>query len=121
MSANQTSWKNINLFHVLVSGPLLIYIGLSKNIPSILYNLLIAISIFLWMYVLYLINQNDKRTWLIIHLLIFLPLLFWIGVEKEKAPYMVKAILLAIGCGAFGYHLIYIIQRILEKNDKTIS
>jgi len=115
MNLKQTSWKNINLFHVLVSGPLLIYIGISENIPSILYDILIAISVLLWIYLLYLINQNDKRTWLIIHLLIFLPLLFWFGVEKEKAPYMIKAILLAIGCGAFGFHSIYIIKHILEK------
>ncbi len=109
-----TSWKTINLFHVLVTGPLLIYIGLSKNISSLFYNLLLLASILLFLYLLSLILQNNKRTWLIIHLLVFLPLLLWCGIAKEKTPYMIKSALLAIGCGAFGYHLIYIIKRLIS-------
>ena len=110
-----TSWKTINLFHVLVTGPLLIYIGLSKNISPVFYNLLVVASILLALYLLSLLLKNSKRTWLIIHLLVFLPLLLWCGIAKEKTPYMVKSGLLAIGCAAFGYHLIYIIQRFLTK------
>jgi hypothetical protein len=110
-----TTWKTINLFHALVTGPLLIYIGLSKNISPLFYKLLILFSIVVALYLLYLLLQNNKRTWLIIHLLVFLPLLLWCGIAKEKTPYMVKSILLAIGCAAFGYHLIYIIQRFLTK------
>ncbi len=109
-----TSWKTINLFHVLVTGPLLIYIGLSKNISPLFYNLLLLASILLFLYLLSLILQNNKRTWLIIHLLVFLPLLLWCGIAKEKTPYMIKSALLAIGCGAFGYHLIYIIKRLIS-------
>ncbi len=109
-----TDFKTINIFHVLVTGPLLIYIGLTKNIPSILYNILIILSILLFIYILSLILENKKRTWLIIHLLVFLPLLLWCGLEKETTPYMVKSILLAIGCAAFGYHFIYIIKRFLQ-------
>jgi hypothetical protein len=110
------SWNTINLVHVLATGPLLIYIGLSKNISPFFYNLLIAISILIVLYLVYLLLQINerKRTWLIIHLLVFLPLLLWCGIAKEKTPYMIKSALLAIGCGAFGYHLIYIIKRLIS-------
>ena len=107
-----------NLWHILFTGPLLIYIGLTKPQNPQIYNFLFILGIILSIYFLYLISTlkySPYHTWLLIHYLIFIPLLIYTGLKKTKTPNIIYSLLLAIGIAAFGYHSIRLFQEI-KKN-----
>lgn len=109
--------KLINLAHVLFTGPLLIYVGLAKQKPVWVYYLLLALGIFLALYFIYVIftkTLSPYHVWLLIHLLIFIPLLIWCGIAKDKTPHIILSIILAIGTASVGFHLIRIVQSVIK-------
>jgi len=96
----------INLAHILVTGPFLIYLGLAKNKPIFVYYILIALALFLASYLLYKIFVLKYISpWLVIHVLVFVPLLLYSGIAKQNTHRFVNSLFLAIGCAAVGYHL----------------
>lgn len=108
--------KSINLVHVLFTGPLLIYVGLAKTKPNWVYYLLLLMGIFLTLYFMFVIftkSLSPYHVWLLIHLLIFIPLLLWCGIAKDKTPHIILSLLLAIGTASVGFHLIRIIQSLM--------
>ena len=108
--------KLINLAHVLFTGPLLIYVGIAKTKPTWIYHVLLSLGILLFLYFLFIIftkTLSPYHVWLLIHLLIFMPLLIWCGIARDKTPHIVLSILLAIGAASVGFHLIRIIQSLM--------
>jgi hypothetical protein len=105
----------INIVHIILIGPILLYLALEKNIHKYVYDLLLALGIilaFYFMYMIYSHKLSSYHVWLIIHLLIFAPLLMWIGFAKEQTPRIILSLLLAVGCAAIGYHFIRLIQKL---------
>lgn len=108
--------KLINLAHVLFTGPFLIYIGLAKTKPTWVYHLILLLGLFLFFYLFYVIftkTFSPYHVWLLIHLVIFVPLLIWCGLAGDKTPHIVLSVILAIGTASVGFHLIRIIQSLI--------
>jgi hypothetical protein len=94
--------------HIFLSGPLLIYLGIAKDIPDSVYISLFFVSIMLILLSIVNLFENPKAYWFYIHLIIFSPLLLWVSVKRNNVHPFIKSLLLAIGVSAFGYHLIRI-------------
>lgn len=104
-----------NLAHILFTGPLLIYVGLKQPEWVWIYRLLFAMGVLLAVYFVYLIvtlNKSPYHVWLAIHLVLFFPLLIWVGWKGPEAPKIAFSLLLAVGIAAFGYHLVRLFQAI---------
>ena len=111
----------VNIIHILFSGPLLIYVGYVKPEYNFVYYILIALGVILLLHLGYHIFEHiSKKTfsnstiWYMIHVLLFAPLLLWCGIMKTKTPHMIFAILMAIGCAAFGYHILRLISKVMK-------
>ena len=102
----------ISLIHILINGPLMIYIGYFKPRDIIFYWLLLLIGIGLILDILYKYYKNQVHAWLVIHLLLFAPLFIYtgyLGIKRDKIPYYLHSFILAIGIAAFGYHILKLI------------
>lgn len=100
----------VSIFHVLFTGPMLLYLGKAKPQNPIIYHIVLAFGIALGLYFSYMIFvENNKSPWIILHLLLFVPLLVWIGLLKTAAPLFLFSICVALGCAAIGYHSIKLI------------
>ena len=102
----------ISLIHILINGPLMIYIGYFKPKDIIFYWLLLLIGIGLIFDILYKYYKNQVHAWLVIHLLLFAPLFIYtgyLGIKRDKIPYYLHSFILAIGIAAFGYHILKLI------------
>jgi hypothetical protein len=106
-------WKN--LLHILLTGPLLIYIGLKKPKQDWIYNLILILGIILSIYFLILIIKipySPYHSWLFIHFIVFIPLLLFVGIRKTNTPNIIYSILLTLGIAAVGYHSVRLYQKI---------
>lgn len=92
--------------HVLVLGPLLIYLGLFDSKPKWVYNTVLALGILGTIFFAWLVIFKRERYWMIVHLLVFAPLLIYYGWFGEKAHWFAGSLLIAIGCAAIGYHIV---------------
>lgn len=99
----------INFAHILVTGPLLIYVGLVEDKPEWVYNILLAIGVFMLAYipyVMYTTKVGPYHVWLAIHLFVFAGLMIAVGIMRDNSPRILSSLLLAIGISAVGYHAI---------------
>jgi len=95
----------VSIFHVLFTGPLLIYIGKVKPQKPLVYHVILALGIILGIFFLYkILIEKYRSPWFILHLLLFIPLLVWVGLLGTSAPQFLFSILVALGCAAIGYH-----------------
>jgi hypothetical protein len=95
----------VSLFHVLFTGPMLLYLGKVKPQDPIIYHIVLALGIALGLYFAYkIVIKNNRSPWIILHLLLFVPLLVWIGLLKTAAPPFLFSLCVALGCAAIGYH-----------------
>ena len=104
--------KLISIVHILVNGPLMMYIGFFKPKNILFYWLLLIIGIVLILDIIYKYHKKKIHAWLLVHLILFAPLFIYtgyLGIKKEKIPYYCYSFILAIGIAAFGYHLIKLI------------
>ena len=102
----------ISLIHILINGPLMIYIGYFKPKNMIFHWILLILGILLVIDIIYRYIQKKIHAWLIVHLILFAPLFIYtgyLGIRKEKIPYYLHSFILAIGIAALGYHLIKLI------------
>ena len=104
----------LHLFHIIIIGSLLIYVGIKKNTlsPTFYYGLLIlGIYVFLYHgFKVYSKIVNKINPWInIIHIAIFSPLLFYIGYNKGNVSNYYYEILLMIGFAVVGYHSYYLL------------
>ena len=96
----------ISLTHILITGPLVIYAGHTKNINKWLGYLLIilGISVLLsWSYRTYNFGWNFIA---IIHIFLLSWMLIYVGWFKNMSPRWIKQSLIVLGSGAIGYHLL---------------
>jgi len=99
----------IHLFHIIIFGPLLIYIGYSKPSQLYFYYILGILGILLLIDILYRLITKHMYAWLYVHLVLFVPLFIYIAYHRiinQKIPNYTYSFLLAIGIAAFGYHLV---------------
>lgn len=95
----------VSIFHILFTGPILIYLGKMKPQIPVIYHIILILGIALGIYFLYKIFiEKYKSPWFVLHFLLFVPLLIWIGLMGTTAPPFLFSILVAIGCAAIGYH-----------------
>lgn len=105
----------VYLFHILIVGPLLIYVGIKRDkIPSIMFPILLYLGLFIILYHLYKVYNNiklEKGYWVnLFHILIVGPILVYIGYNREKTQRLYYELLLMLGFAAIGYHGYYLIQ-----------
>ena len=99
----------IHIFHIIIFGPLLIYIGYSKPSQIYFYYILGILGILLLADIFYRFITNKMYAWLYVHLFLFVPLFIYIAYHRilnQKIPNYTYSFLLAIGIAAFGYHLV---------------
>jgi CDP-diglyceride synthetase len=105
--------KFINYVHILFIGPFLIYIGLKKPSNNNFYIILLLLALIIIASFYNKYKNNELIVWLYVHLLLFVSLLLCICYLKfynKDIPYYLYSFLVAVGCGAFGYHLIKLIK-----------
>lgn len=109
-------YSEVNLIHLFFSGPLLIYIGLAKPQYDWIYWLLFLAGVYVVAHFLIgLVNArkelSSRHAWYFVHILVFVPLLLYVGWKKAETPPTVYSLLLAVGIAAFGYHLLRLVQK----------
>lgn len=107
----------ISLIHILIIGPLFIYIGIKRPTNNLFYFLLAIFAIIIVISFIYRYIYKQLYEWLYVHLLLFASLLFYISYlkfTKEKIPNFLYSFLIAIGFGAIGYHITKIIRKLLN-------
>jgi hypothetical protein len=103
----------LHLVHILITGPLLIYISISQPKTRYLYWLLMALgtAIFInFCYMAFKLKLSERHVWFAIHALLFSSLLFFVGWKGTDTPHVGYSLLLAVGIAAIGYHLVRIFQ-----------
>lgn len=101
----------INLFHILLVAPFLIWTGVSRgNAPEGSFMLLFFLGIVVFLYHSYKswirLSANSSYVWVnLIHALWIGPLLLYIGAKKKETPRPAFELLLLTAFGALGYHL----------------
>lgn len=105
--------STVSIFHVLVTGPSLLYIGLNKPENPLIYTIALLSGILLGLFFVFkLYIQKYDSPWLKLHLAIFVPLLILLGIRGRQSPPFLFSVLTAIGCAAIGYHGIKIVNYI---------
>ena len=104
----------IYLFHIFFVGSILIYVGIKQNnIYKPFYNFLLflgALIIIFHSYKVYTNIQLHKNYIInILHIVLFAPVLLYIGYNQENTPRIYYEFLLMIGFAAIGYHLYYLL------------
>ena len=106
----------INLFHILLVGPLFLYVGINGlNIPKQMFPFLLILGAFIVIYHSYLAYNKFKlgnSGWVnYIHLLIIGPLLVYIGYQGLETSRKFFEMLLMLGMAAIGYHGYYLYKQ----------
>jgi len=105
----------IHLFHILLVGPLFLYVGIKRNtLPSFMFPFLLVLGIFITIYHAYLAYNKFKQglsAWVnYIHFLIIGPLLVYIGYNGLETSRKFFEMLLLLGMATIGYHGYYLFQ-----------
>lgn len=101
----------INLFHIFLVVPFLVWVGISRgSLPPAIFTTLIVLGIVVTLYHAFKAyirwTSNSNFVWVnLIHALWVGPLLFYIGINKEKTQRPAYELLLLTAFGALGYHL----------------
>ena len=106
----------IHLFHILLVGPLFLYVGIKREtIPKLMFPFLLVLGAFITVYHMYLAYNKFKHgqsAWVnYIHFLIIGPLLVYIGYQGLETSRKFFEILLLLGMAAIGYHGYYLIEQ----------
>lgn len=106
----------IHLFHILLVGPLFIYVGIKREtIPKLMFPFLLVLGAFITLYHIYLAYNKLKQgqsAWVnYIHFLIIGPLLVYIGYQGLETTRKYFEMLLLLGMAAIGYHGYYLIEQ----------
>jgi hypothetical protein len=104
-----------NLFHVLVVGPLFVYVAIARDgTPDAVYNILGALAAVIFLYHSYKAftklkaGQSAWVNW--IHIFLIAPLLLILAYLKKSADARYYEMLLLLGFAAIGYHGFYAIR-----------
>lgn len=107
----------VRLFHIFITGPLLIWIGLTEPQSNWVYRLLFALGLLMIIaFGVKLIIAKTLNVWYVIHALLFSSLLIYAGYTGlhggDAVPHVTFGLLLAVGIAASGYHSVRLIQSI---------
>lgn len=98
----------VHLFHLILVGGFFLYVGITRNIPEYLYNVILGTSAVIFLYHSYRAYYKQNPWVNLIHMFIVAPTLFVIGWNREKTPRYVFEILLLLGFSTIGYHGYYL-------------
>ena len=102
----------ISLFHIFIVAPLLIYVGIQKYLSHTFYQFLYYLGI--GIVLLHLFKSIKKLPRIAymnyLHVLLFGPLLIYIGYYERNTPLFVYDIIEFLGVLAIFYHGIKIIK-----------
>ena len=113
------NWLMIMISHIIINGPLMIYIGYTKASNIYVYYLLLILGLFMLGYLLFKWSKDEMSAWLYIHLFVYVPLFMYtgyLGVNNKEIPWYNYEFILAIGIAATGYHLIKLKNYLDKKN-----
>ncbi len=101
----------VNIFHILLVAPFLIWVGIRRDkLPAVVFPGLFILGLLITVYHGYKAylryTQKSVMIWVnLIHFLWVGPLILYIGINKEKTPRAAYELLLLTAFGALGYHL----------------
>jgi hypothetical protein len=98
----------ISLFHIFIVAPLLIYVGVKQNLSHTFYQFLYYLGIGVILFHLFKSIKKIPRIAYInyLHVLLFGPLLVYIGYNERKTPLIMYDMVEFLGVLALFYHLI---------------
>ncbi len=104
-----------SIFHVLIAAPFLIFVGIvGSELPAWVYSVLAVVVGGIVGYHGWRAFQKlaqGRSAWINwIHLLLVVPALLWIVVQKEKTPRRAFEMVLILGFAAMGYHGYQLVQ-----------
>jgi ammonia channel protein AmtB len=104
----------VHLFHIIFVGGLFLYIGIKqKNMPTIMYNVILATGVLILFYHFYKGYKKiitGKNAWVnIFHVLIVAPLLILTGIQKQNTPRYMYEFIFMLAFAAIGYHGYYMV------------
>lgn len=98
----------IYLAHVLIIGPLLVYVGNTYGVglTNMMLNILIITGLVITIYHLYLTYTKGLSSGFIylLHGLIFGPLILYVGLTGSEGFWGAYSVLMMIGFASIGYH-----------------
>ena len=103
----------VHLVHMLLSGPLLIYVALAQPQNKYVYWLLLALGVAIcakFAYTAFTTQLSQRHVWYAIHAVLFASLLGYVGYMGSETPRVGYSLLLAVGIAAVGYHTVRIVQ-----------
>lgn len=108
-------FPTVRLIHIFVSGPLLIWIGLTEPKSVWVYKMLFALgALMLLAFGVKILLEKTMNAWYVIHAALFSLLLLYAGYTGlhggHAVPRVTFGLLLSVGIAAFGYHLVRLIQ-----------
>ena len=98
----------ISLFHIFIVAPLLIYVGVKQNLSHTFYQFLYYLGIGIILLHLFKSIKKLPRVAYInyLHVLLFGPLLVYVGYHERNTPWFVYDIIEFLGVLALFYHII---------------
>ena len=98
----------ISLFHIFIVAPLLIYVGVKQNLSHTFYQFLYYLGIGVILFHLFKSIKKIPRFAYInyLHVLLFGPLLVYIGYNEGNTPLFVYDMVEFLGVLALFYHVI---------------
>lgn len=98
----------ISIFHIFIVAPLLIYVGVKQNLSHTFYQFLYYLGIgIILLHLFKSIKKLPKLAYInYLHVLLFGPLLVYVGYHERNTPWFVYDIIEFIGVLALFYHLI---------------
>jgi hypothetical protein len=100
---------DVHTLHVLLIGPLLIYIGLVKPQVDLLYYILYGLGLYAFFrFFIMLLKQelSQRSAWYVLHVALFSMIAMYVGSKGKHTEQIGYSLLLATGMSAFGYHLV---------------
>lgn len=119
-AAELTELFYVHLFHILIIGAFLLYIGIVKaNMSPIMYKVIFAVGILILLVHGYkaIIKYGQPKSWLwvnLFHIFIVAPVLLIIGWNGVKTPYYYYQFDLMLAFSAIGYHGYFLTKELLN-------
>ena len=115
----------LSLFHIFAVVPFFLYIALNRaNTPYSVYQIAFVVGVVITLYHAYKsilkFKAGSQSLWVnLMHVLLFGPLLIYIGLMKDQTPRAAYELLAISGFGAGGYHIYSLITtlNLIEKKD----
>ena len=114
----------LSIFHVLIVVPFLGYIFIQRAAtPEFVFNILFFVGLFVLLYhgykALIRFQASSSSLWIsLIHVLLFAPLIIYIGYSGKKTPRFAYELLGLTTFAALGYHL-YSIALLLQVDNNN--